>query len=183
MSKEIPVKLSRVITLFGIVSASIIALAILFVAFLVAQPTFEAIGWHLCHGNKVVFDGHTFHIPLMWHCTFEPYKNALEIEQKNGVGYIELTSSGQVLDSATARKWQEKTIADFNAFNKLSLDKRSSRIIKGQTLEFVCVSTDMSMPQFGDSLDCRISNTDLTASIFDAANDHDEMESILVTSK
>jgi hypothetical protein len=183
MSKEIPVKLSRVIHLFGIVSASIIALAILFIAFLVVQPTFEAIGWHLRHGNKVVFDGHTFHVPLMWHCTSEPYRNALEIDHKTGAGNIELISTGQVLDSAAAHAWQAKTIIDQNNFNKGSSFKKSGQIIAGKNLEFVCVSTDSDLPYHVDMLDCRISNTDLTASIASIDRLHPEVESILVTSK
>jgi hypothetical protein len=182
-SRELPVKLSRIILLFGIVSASIIAFAILAVAFLLLLPTADAIGWHLRHGNNVAFAGHTFQLPLMWTGTPEPYWKSLEIERAYGGGYIGLTATGEMLDPAAARAWQAGRIADFNKFEKGSSETKSGRILHGGSFEFVCVSTSYEFPGLGGNLDCRISNTDLTALIFTTAKHQNELQSILDSSQ
>ncbi|MGA1982171.1 MAG: hypothetical protein ABSG84_06835 [Acidobacteriaceae bacterium] len=183
-SRELPVKLSRVILLFGIVSASIIAFAILVVAFLLLLPAADAIGWHLRHGNNVAFAGHTFHLPLMWTATSEPYWKSLEIERAYGGGYIGLTATGDVLDSAATHAWQEERIATFNQLDRGPVETHESgHILHDGNLEFVCVGTNNRFPGTGTLLDCRISNTDLTALISSDAKHHNEMQSILDTSK
>ncbi len=183
MSREIPVKFSRVITLLGIVSATIIAFAIVVVAFLASLPTIRVLTWHLHHGNNVTFEGHTFHIPLMWASSYDPYRKTLYIEEKHGLGSIELVSTGQVLDATAARQWQAKSIAASEKYDKVQLTPRSSRVINGHGLEFVCLSTDFNSPFAADDLDCRISNTDIRALIFDTVDYRNAVESIITTSK
>ena len=183
VSRELPVKLSRVITLFGIVSATIIAIAIVVSLFLFSLPSIWAIGWHLSHGNSFAFEGHTFQVPLMRRCTSEPYRKSSYIEEARGNGLIELTSTNQILDSTATRQWQTKKLDDDSKMDKVSFQKESALLIKGQNLEFVCVNHDIDMPHPGDFWECRVSNTDIAATIVSPASYHGIIRSVIDTAK
>jgi hypothetical protein len=183
-SREIPVKLSRVIILFGIISAGIIALGVLVGAFFAVEPALDTVCWHLQHGNKVAFDGHAFHLPLMWSATPEPATNGLLIHRAYGGAIVDLTSTGLVLDPAAAKAWQEQRIALFNAVHHdPEVGQEMGRLLRGKNLELVCVDNGSESPGITGLLDCRIINTDLQALVLTDARHQSELQSILDSSK
>lgn len=173
--------LGRLLWLFVIANICIVVLSVVGLVVWANISTVQAIGWHLRHGNKVALDGHIFHVPLLWNCTPDTRPKSLKLEEDHeilgGLNSIDLSATGKVLDSTAARRWQAEHIA---SVNRTAPDTLSGEIIHGKHLEFVCLRNNIG--GIGDSLFCRVSNTDLSVDVFASKKYRTETRAILETS-
>jgi len=183
MLKKILTKLGRLVALYFIITGVIASVVVLALAIDLSLPTFRAIGWHIRHGNKISFEGHTFHLPLLWNCDPNHYKE-IDISEDHstfgGLSSIDIASKGTILDSATAYQQQARMIANFNRLSK-SPDTMYAETIHGKRLEFVCARADMG--PLGETLFCRAANTDISVIVTASPKYRAETRAILETSE
>ena len=179
-TKEPRVKLTRLLILFGIVSAGLVALAYLILGLDMCVPTLSAVGWHVRHGNKFVLEGHTFHVPLRWNCIQTHYKE-WELSEDHSFSQrpsssVTLSSAGPLLDEAAISRLEANAMTQ----SLPSLGSKSLEIINGKKLQFRCMRMDMR--KFGDVLFCRVPNTNISVTTSALAQDETETRAILETS-
>ena len=179
--KKLLTKLGRLILLFVIIIGSFFQIGIAGVVLKAYIPIFRSIGWRLRHGNKVAFDGHTFHLPFLWNCTPDDHLKSLELSEDHqllpGLSSIDLSSTGRVLDSAAARRWQAEHIA---SSNRTVPNLTASEIIHGKRLEFVCTRQDIDGVL--ETLFCNVSNTDLSVIVITSGKYRSQARAVLETS-
>ncbi|MBB5065972.1 hypothetical protein [Granulicella mallensis] len=175
-------KLGRLLWLFVIANVSIFLLSVVGSVIWANISTVQAVGWHLLHGNKVAFDGHTFHVPLLWNCTPDGRHKGLELSEEHellgGQSSIQMKSTGKVLDAPDVYRLRAEGIATLNRMK--SPDTYSSEIIHGKQLEFVCVRDDMG--SLGETLFCKVSNTDISVTVSASKKYRIQARSILESS-
>ena len=138
------------------------------VYFLFLNDVAKSLVWHLTHGNKVVFQGHSMTLPLLWRVEyrndsvlklaraafFHPFVDGgLSGPESMTIGRH--SSGGGNIDDAAAVRWQNYMVAAFQS----SHDYASPENLHAGSMHFYCFNRDDGSTH-GGCLDCKATGTD-----------------------
>jgi hypothetical protein len=113
--------------------------------------TAQSLNWHRAHGNKVVFQGHTITLPLMWRQDPSGSGAVLKLSRSsiwppilpllNGPESLAIGSGAngpELYDDATALKWQTKMVASYNSSRYFAVPEN----LRSRAMTFYCFDRD-----------------------------------------
>ena len=141
MPKKLATKFKRLTLLFVAICGGIIVILLLVITAEASGPIHAAI-WHMRHGNTVSFDGHRFHLPLLWYPDPDSHPGQFGIQRAQfgsmAFSHITLATEPRQLDDHAAIN----DIAVMTAhLNKHELDPSSrwtTEALQGRSLAFHC---------------------------------------------
>lgn len=145
----------------------VLALLFAIVYFLFLNDVVRSLMWHLAHGDKVAYQGHTMRLPLLWRqedssgaklelsraAFFHPFVDA----GLSGPEFLAIGQGGDpsaTFDDAAAARWQTSMVASFKAAN---LFAKPENLTSG-AMTFYCFNRDDANTH-GGALDCKAGGT------------------------
>ena len=172
----------RLAKLFGIIVGGITLLAVLAVVGLAEWPLVTATVWHLRNGNAVELEGHSFHVPPLYHPEVSNGGKQIDIMKDPrlfaGGASVTLESNPKTLDEDAINRWQAALIAAIRN-HRHDPPAPTPLTVRGKKLTFLCVDIGVG----GESLVCHAVGTNLTVGTWASPAHVQETRTILETSE